>query len=442
MTSDKRLFRRLPGAPSAAGKAMGRMWRTVLRQRVCGMIALLRARGLDEKALARRAKAFGKVLARAAPSWIDQTAAMAAAAGVCLEDVLLLNCPPAIRRSNCSTFCFVEPARTGLLKLRDLDPGVQCAFVASTAGFQVQAATDIGDIGYGHFLSSRGIAGANNTGSVLKNAPDDPCRLNDCHIMRYFAERAHSLKDIPRLCERLLDRKLVGLCSGNHGMIFVFAGRDGGLVIELTPSDFAVKRVRRGYHATANDFLTPAGRRWAARGRNTDSAARLSRMKALLPADFRQVTPSVAFAICRDRANRPHSLCNDVGTGHPWMTVSAQFQIIDRERPDKSINYVCCGNPRRSVFLPFGISQEQSFLPLADGRLYRASEALRGDGRVNRHLAELRRRVETTALTSPAPTIHAAAWRLLRTAAAGAAHRRGRQVSATPSHLLDDGLGG
>jgi hypothetical protein len=60
---------------------------------------------------------------------------------------------------------------------------------------------------------------------------------------------------------------------------------------------------------------------------------------------------------------------------HFWMTVSAQLQVIDRKNPQKSLKYVCCGNARHSVYLPFGMKADKNFIPLLDGSFYEKTDS-------------------------------------------------------------------
>ena len=58
------------------------------------------------------------------------------------------------------------------------------------------------------------------------------------------------------------------------------------------------------------------------------------------------------------------------------MTVSAQLHVINRRNPSQSVNYACCGNTRCSVYLPMPITEKRSFVPLAGGAFYGATDQL------------------------------------------------------------------
>jgi hypothetical protein len=58
------------------------------------------------------------------------------------------------------------------------------------------------------------------------------------------------------------------------------------------------------------------------------------------------------------------------------MTVSAQLQVIDKVSPELSKNYICCGNTRHSVYLPFLVNYKNSFKPLVNGQFYKFSNDL------------------------------------------------------------------
>ena len=409
----------------ANGEMLGRAGRTALRRRVARLRRSLRKRRVSERLLAARLREFAGVVRNKAPRWLDEVKGMADGAGVAAEDILAVNVPPptetpargpvgstslsgrrgpvgstslsARRGWGCTSFVAVGRAENRLFKIRDNPTEAQAFFVnyARGTGFY-QAGTDIGSIGVAHMFNARAVAGACNTGSPTAYVSDDP-RLNDCHILRYFAENARCVEDVPRLFERLLEKRVAGGASATRGCIFLLADREKGLLLETHSTDYSAEFIEKGTLAVSNHYVTPKGRSWESRPPDKNTLIRRRRMEALLAKSGNPPRLERIFAMSRDRKSVPHSLCNDDRV-HFWMTVSAQLQVISRDSPRDSMNYVCCGNTRHSVFIPVPLNWTENFVPLLSGRFYVSANRLYEKRACSGHFRKAQKAFEKNAM--------------------------------------------
>ncbi|MFH0964063.1 MAG: C45 family autoproteolytic acyltransferase/hydrolase [Planctomycetota bacterium] len=387
---------RLGGSPWENGRAMGRLCRKALRDRVRVTRAMQRAKRIPQGELRARAAAFKELLRKVDEGWLEEAAGLARGAGVTLEEILILNALPGRFYSGteeCTTFVSVGKEENRLFKIRDERNRTQSFFVRCTKGrMRYQGANDIGNLGLAHFLNEHAVGGANNTGSETDRAPEEP-RLNDCHMLRYFAENASSIEEIPGLFGKLAGMGAAGGAGRRRGAIFIFADATGGLVLETAAEAWSARFIRRGTLVIANHFLTAKARRWEAKEPSRNSVLRKERMEELLRRHRGRPTVREIFAISRDRRNAPHALCNDDLT-HYWMTISAQLHVIDRREAEDSVNYFCCGNTRNSVYLAAGLGLEETFAALASGEFYRAADRLYQRHGCGRHLSRVQEAFE------------------------------------------------
>ncbi len=404
------------------GLQLGRLAAAVLRQRITG-----HRRQIEQQRRAARfsrayLREFKNILRRAAPHWLAEAGGMARGAGVATDDILRLNCPlppapPPDAGMHCTTWLSVGGAAVQLLKIRDERNHVQTFYTARLPdGAPLQIARDIGNLGAAHVFSGRPLAGANNTGSHV-TLPDEP-RLNDCHILRLLAERARNVREIPRLMDWLMTAKLAGGASPTRGAIYTFADAEQGLLVETGADDYSCKFISRGSLVISNHFLLPSARRWQTAAPNRNTLTRRARMAELLTRRRVMPSPRDLFAITRDRRHAPDALCND-DREHFWMTISAQLQVLDRRHPEQSVNYVCCGNTRHSVYFPVPLAFTASFQPLASGRFYMRADRLYRRYQCRTHMAAAQRQFEAEYCAGGDPDPAAAmraAYRLLQTA--------------------------
>ncbi len=371
----------LPADPYRGGRMRGRMCAVILRKRIAKTRRVWNKRKFPLAVIEARIRDFSAIVRKVAPHWLEEVSGLADGARVAKNDILMLNClPPGFYPAqapgmHCTTFVEVGRRQNRLFKIRDERNHMQAFYVQHMPnGNYFQVGHDIGNIGVAHFLNRYGVGGANNTGSHTAYVPDDPL-LNDCHILRYFAEHAKSMDDLPRLFERLIKKRMAGGAGPGRGAIYSAVDARRGLILETQSSDYAAEFVDYGVKALSNHYLSKKASAWQSKEPNRNTLARLTRMRELLAKHEGELSCEDVFAVSRDRKNVPNSLCND-DSRHFWMTISAQLHVIERSDPERSVNYMCCGNTRHAVYVPVLLEWRDSFAPLLDGRYYRAADSL------------------------------------------------------------------
>ena len=391
---------KLNGSPRENGHIIGRFCRGPLRRRIRDTRQIQKERRIADRTIAARVRDFTRLVKRVDRAWLHEASGLAEGASVALDDILMLNCLPSDFYSpgqNCTTFISVGKTENRLFKVRDERNHVQCFLVNCARGRKrFQAGSDIGNIGVSHFFNECALAGANNTGSVTDRVSDEPS-LNDCHMMRYFAENASSVRDIPKLFERLLELRAAGGAGRGRGAIFSFADPFQCMVVEAVSGAYSSEVIKGGTRVLTNHFVTRKAKRWETRPPSKNTILRRNRMEQLLRRCSNNPTPAEVFALSRDRKNVPHSLCND-DKKHHWMTVSAQLQAIPRDAPEESLNYVCCGNTRHSLYLPVPLAFRETFVPLLSGAFYKAADMLYQEYRCGSHFRKEQKAFETSVL--------------------------------------------
>ncbi len=401
--SSVRSFVDLTGDTRATGRWIGRAARGVLRARVRALRGRLRKQKIPDRTVHAAVRDFARLVEKLTPHWLDEAGGLAQGAELTTEDILLLNSPPPEQRAappHCTGFVRVSKRENALLKIRDERNRVQQFLILrGPDGTPLQGGRDIGNLGLAHAVSTRGLAGGNHTGSHTDRVPERPY-LDDCHLLRYLVERAGRVRDIPRLFDRLADASAAGGAGPDRGSIFLFVDAREALLLETAGPHAAYKFLSRGTHAASNHYLLARARTWATQPPNKNTRRRYERMRELLKRARNRPGIADVFGLTRDRKYVPHALCND-DQAHFWMTISAQYLVLDREDPQASLNWVCCGNTRHSVFLPVPLAERRTYRPLADGRFYRAADRLYRSHRCDRHLAAAQRSFERRALADP-----------------------------------------
>ena len=385
-------FVNLDGNCYSNGFKLGSSWKNFLRKRISNVNSIRKRNKINESILNSRVKAFTGILKSVSANWLEEAKGISDAAGINLNDYLKINCLPAdflssAKAGNCTSFISIGKKHNMLFKIRDERNHIQTFYTKKVGDFYYQSGHDIGNIGVAHFFSSRGLAGANNTGSVTEDITEEPA-LSDCHILRYIAERASSVEKIPDLIEKLINKGITGGAGKRRGSIFLLADKERGIALECTSKDFTYKFIDEGVFTAANHFTLPEARKWESEAPDKNTLLRKKRIDELLHGVVNENDLKRIFDLSRDRKYVPHALCND-DLKHFWMTISAQLQIIDKNTHENSINYACCGNTRHSFFMPFPISETRSFEPLLSGKYYSASDALYKRFKCDNHMKKI-----------------------------------------------------
>ncbi|MBN1350777.1 hypothetical protein JXJ21_15270 [candidate division KSB1 bacterium] len=334
---------------------------------------------VTELKMRNRSERFATLLQNVASDWLEEASGLADGAGADFEDIMLLNCNPDIliraNRPSCSSFIRIEPERVLLGKIRDTRNRTQQFLVRKNASrLRCQIGKTIGHLGYGHAFSETAIAGACNTGGIIDYSGENP-HFDDCHALRYIAECAQTLAEIPDIYDELIRKGAIGGSEYNRGAILLFADNNRGLLLESANNHFQTRVIDSHFLAVTNHFLLQEMQKLEINQPDENTNLRRNRLEVLLS----QLEPGAPiqhyFSITRDRQNAPYSLCND-DTQHPWMTLSAQIHEINRAQPRTSKTWFCCGHPAHSVFLPWSLQNGKTFNHLAAGNFYAASDRI------------------------------------------------------------------
>ncbi len=392
----------------------------IWRDRLVEAAEQFRRTGVSAADMEQRGAQLGRRFAELAPAWLEEAETVAAALAVPVERILATNCPvpeAPVEPGNCSSFVRVDEETASLLKIRDERNRVQAVVVRRVDGERkYQAGMDIGNLGISHFAASTGLCGGNNTGSHTRFVTADG-RFTDCHLLRYIAEHACRVEDVPPLFDALIARDAVGGASATRGSIFVLADPRRGLILECHSGGYTYRFVDHGLVVVTNTFQLPEGRSWIEGPPNVNSDTRHARLTELLAHHDNDPSPEEVREITRDRANGPDALCND-DAEHFWMTISAWYQVLPRDHPGGGVNYLCVGNPRNAFYAALPLPTGDNYLPYADGEFYRRANALYRQQGCGDVLSQRQRAVEVQTCATPGKEQPAAAYRALLDAAA------------------------
>jgi hypothetical protein len=334
----------LTGDAAAIGKLQGELQRPFLEDRAARFERMTYAAQLNESTLRKRAARFAESLSQIAPHWLEETTALARAAGLEAEQLLSWNAtqPELEKRSylpasienagECTTFFALgESAANGetvFHKNRESVDEVQTVFIKQSGAAQrFVGSADIGNIGTAHLLNEKGIAGANNTGSLVAPEHVSADGLDDCHLLRYFGETCANLDEIIPCLEDLLARNLVRGASSNTGMILIFADASRGLLIETTAHHFNHAWIKGDAIATRTNHFVFEEMRALSAGEHPGSELRDMRAREML-AQTPKLDIARSVEIACDQQNAPHAICRNPSDAQGTVTVSTSTSII------------------------------------------------------------------------------------------------------------------
>lgn len=383
--------------PREAGRCYGELAAPFLRQRVASMWQATSASRWGPSQLDERGEQFRACVERAAPEWLDEAEATAAAAGVNASDLFILNAlPQGFWEPSCGgcTSCLVvgSQSATGttlLHKNRDLAPSTQDFHLRRLpGGGQVFASRDVGSLGFGHFHSDRALAGANNTGSFIAAGELRDCGLMCTHLLRLVAERAASCDEAVAVLEDALAAEVAGGSGGYRGMIFLFADPAKGVVVEMTSKRLAHREVRDATLIRTNHFLIEEMLPYVSEPPTQNTLRRCERAHELLdPLETKNLADLQRLA--RDHADGPDSICSD-NAAHLWMTVSACTHAVRASNEDPlAQTRALMGNPRSTLAIPVPRAIDGLPAECVSGSLHDLSMKLLARRGIGEHMAEI-----------------------------------------------------
>lgn len=366
----------LLGEAGEVGAVQGELQCEYLRERTARTLAHAgRTGALDT--LQARSQQFGEVLSKTCPHWLEEAAAVSAAAGIENWQLLALNCLPAtfwgqssqlyqpaplvvkdIARAkaetrgeelvnaidaqaidlaagggDCTTFFALGGAtlsgETLFHKNREERDEVQTAYIKQCNNrYRFIGGGEVGNLGTAHLHTEHFWAGANNTGSNVLPGEYTDCVLSDAHVLRYLAENCVGLDDIVPAMEELISRNHLGGGAPGAGMILLFADAERGLVIEATS-----RRLHAEYFdgeamvVRTNHFVFPEMQEFSLPA-HPGSLARYERAIELWEEQDGFASIPSCGEIARDRENAPQAICRNPSDNLNSVTVSTSTAII------------------------------------------------------------------------------------------------------------------
>ncbi|MGI5818436.1 MAG: hypothetical protein ACOX9R_10130 [Armatimonadota bacterium] len=344
----------LIGSPAQIGER----WGTVNAQAIRADMAEYylspaeKARITTEELL-RRSETATELARRFAPHWIEESEAVAAAAGV--DPDLYLAFVGSVYRGlwrgdDCTSYAvspeFTEDDRIFFHKNRDNAPKAQCAFIIDTQVPGVNKFISVSDasvISCMMMVNDRGLAGSADVGGLPIETPRFRGWMNTS-LLRYIAERASDCEEALAIIERFVaEGHYAG--GGSHGTHWLFVDRHGS-ILEISTNN---TRVEHTWH-TEKAYMS------ASRGAAT---ARLHGLPE--PIDF------AAF----------HNVSRDPATCFP-SSISGMSVEISRDHPEM-LTAAWIAMPARSLAFPLFMGGTQTPRALLSGQVDMAGRQFTGD---------------------------------------------------------------
>lgn len=368
---------RLEGLPAEVGATYGRVTAAYIRRYLADFFVNLELEGIGLDQIRRRTDLYLHGVARLAPWWQAEMAAIATAAGVTAEDyaayvaqkyVVRTTRPPSPPPAHheCTSFASVGRASASgdsiLHKNRDSVGRAQGLWIQHGLGcYRYLGGGDCGDHGVIQFVNEKGLAGVMNAGSVTEDS--EPDGWPTPQILRLVAERAATCQEALEIVLEIVGRGWY--TNGTRGSIWLFVDRERAMIVENTRHDLDFTVVADQIVARANDFLLPGTRRWAAPDAETNTRYLSARDGAAALGG--RVTPWGLIQLARDEATEPRAMCSE-------STLSG-FTASVGAGPLGAL--VSVGHPASGIATPFYVEARGVPAFVADGRLWAATEQRR-----------------------------------------------------------------
>jgi len=329
---------------------VGRLWGSTNAQAIAHdlrehYLKPAREEGICDETLVERSQRFIEIAAGIAPWWLEETRAVAAAAGV--DGDLYTSFVAGVYRRlyahpECTSYTvhadYTRDHAVFLHKTRDNAQRAQSAFVLNSSDPEVNrfiAVTDASVVTCMMMVNDKGLAGAADTGGLDETHPRHRGLMNT-FILRHIAETCTCCADALDTIQGFVAR---GHYAGGDrtGTHWLFVDREG---TALEVSHNAAK-VSFEYHTGKVYFSARA---------DTHAAAKLHQAES--PIDFHIF----------HRASRDPSICFD--TSISGMTVE-----IDREHPS-DLTCAWISLPARSLSVPVLMGQASTPLCLLNGQAH------------------------------------------------------------------------
>ncbi len=355
-TADQVGMIRLAGTPEQIGTAWGELNREIIAGDLqADYLDRAAAAGISEETLLARSAAYVEIAERYAPHWLEESRAIARAAGV-PEDLYLAYGDGAVRDRflhECTSYAVSRDyARDGAIwfhKTRDNRDRPQSAFLIDSSLEGIHkfiAVSNSSSIRCSMMVNEKGLAGAGDypaerkkDSSALTLEPSEPQfrGMMAGSILRYIAERASNCAEALAIIEDFVAKGYYagGNVGGSH---WLFVDREGVILEVCNNARHVVSKVhtQKAYFSRLN---------------KSPAAGRL-----------REAQEPIDFELFRSVSRDP-SIC--FGSSISGMTVE-----IHPEHPEL-LTSAWIALPVRTVAFPVLMGQERLPLPLVDGTAYR-----------------------------------------------------------------------
>ncbi len=310
--------------------------------------------GLARAELLRRSEKFVALARELAPHWIEETRAVAEAAGV--EPELYLSFVASVYRAiwqgeDCTSFAvsprYTEDGRIFFHKNRDNAPKSQCAFVIASDRPGINkfiAVSDASVIAAMMIVNEKGLAGSADVGGLREDNPRYRGWMNTA-LLRYIAEKASTCQEALAIIEQFVrDGNCAGGTWGTH---WLFVDRSGA-ILEISSNS---TRVEHQYHDQKVYF-------------SANRAAAITRMQEL--------PEPIGFAAF-------HNVSRDESTCFP-QSISGMSVEVSRDHPD-FLSVAWIAMPARSLAFPLFMGGVRTPQVLLNGDVDMAGRRSLGDYR-------------------------------------------------------------
>lgn len=346
----------LAGSPAEIGRLWGENNAPAIREDMQGHYLQPAAQaGLGRDELLRRSDKFLSLAQEFAPHWLEEGAAIAAAAGV--DAQLYLAFVGSVYRGiwrgeECTSYAvspdYTQEGRIFFHKNRDNVPRRQCAFLLAPGVPGVNkfiAVSDASVISCMMMVNERGLAGSADVGGLAEDRPRFRGWMNTA-LLRYIAERAADCAQALAIIEQFVG---AGHYAGGDrwGTHWLFVDRHG-MILEVSHNS---SRVEHRYHRAKVYFSADRG----------EAVRRLQQAPEPIDfATFHNVSrdPSICFA----------------------QSISGMSVQISRDWP-ALLSAAWVTMPARSLAFPLLMGGERTPRVLLNGEVDRAGRESTGDVR-------------------------------------------------------------
>lgn len=316
----------LVGGPVQIGQRWGALNAQAIREDMEHYyLAPAERAGVSRAELIRRAEKYASLARELAPHWLEETHAVAVAAGV--DPDLYLSFVAGVYRSiwrgeECTSFA-VSPRHTAdgrvfFRKNRDNVPKRQCAFILASDRPGINKFISVSDasaIACMMMVNDKGLAGSADVGGLKEESPRYRGWMNTA-LLRYVAEKASDCEEALEIIEQFVQAG--NYAGGTAGTHWLFVDRHG-TILEISNDS---TRVEHRYHDQKVYF-------------SADRGAAVTRMQELAePVDF------AAF----------HNVSRDPATCFP-QSISGMSVEVSGDRPD-FLTVAWIAMPARSLAFP------------------------------------------------------------------------------------------